>query len=75
MSDIECPHCKMEYSDDDMYYSKHDLYSVARDEDEVEETCTYCKEIFWIRGGYLPLYTIAKTEEGLEYGDDDEDDD
>ena len=63
---IICPYCGYELTDDDMYESDHDLYALARNEDDVNEPCPSCKEVFEVSGSYLPRYETSKLDEEEE---------
>lgn len=59
---IICPYCKHEYTDDDMYASKNDLYAIAPNEETVTDICPKCQKEILIQGGYIPQYETFKPE-------------
>ncbi len=60
-----CPHCKWQFTDDEMQASELDLYKFATDEDTAELKCPSCDQMFWLRGDYTPHYHSAAKEEDL----------
>lgn len=66
MKNIICPHCNHTYTDDDMYKSQNDLWAICPNEESVEEKCVACGRVFFIQGGYIPIYTTYKTEDEYE---------
>ncbi|WP_066338442.1 hypothetical protein [Azohydromonas lata] len=66
-----CPHCAHEISLGEVLALKReggaDLFALARNEGIAEIACSSpsCGKTYWLKGGYLPHYTSAMTEDEL----------
>lgn len=60
-----CPFCGYAMTSDDMVEADLDLFALAPDEGCETLTCPSCDLEFWVRGGYVPHYTSAPSEEHL----------
>ena len=62
-----CPHCGYMMDTDDMYSLTvgEDLFALAPDEGQTCVNCPRCDAEYWVKGGYMPHYTSAFSEEEL----------
>jgi transposase-like protein len=65
-----CPHCSHELDADEMnsaFRSSGDLWALAVEEGSTTVKCPLCDAEYWVKGGYVPHYTSAFSEEELEF--------
>jgi len=64
---VICPHCNHVFTDEDMERAREDLWAIAPEEGDTEETCPSCEKLFFIKGTYKPVYETFATEEAYDY--------
>ena len=61
-----CPHCGHEMDTEDMQSETSvDLFALAPREESAAIQCPACDLEFWVKGGYIPQYETAFSEEEL----------
>lgn len=62
-----CPHCGYALDTEDMNsgFSEADLWAAAPDEMTATIKCPSCDQEYAVRGGYVPHYTSAFSEDEL----------
>lgn len=60
-----CPHCGHALNSDEMNEQKADLWAAAQHEFSECVKCPVCDLEYWVKGGYVPHYTSAFSEEEL----------
>ena len=62
-----CPHCQHEMDTDEMLSEIGvDLFALAPREEMAVIQCPLCDQEFWVKGGYVPKYETAFSEEELQ---------